>query len=126
VAFAYEVLEWMEALMRNLALAILTIGIVSPAAAQMYDPAYPVCLRPGRPDHLLRMQLHVAASVQRVGIGPRGTSASPIHISRARSSQRVIGGIAGSTKVNRIGRRTAYAMVASLLFAIVWQVLRWL
>jgi hypothetical protein len=35
----------MEALMRNLALAILTIGIVSPAAAQMYDPAYPVCLR---------------------------------------------------------------------------------
>jgi Protein of unknown function (DUF3551) len=31
--------------MRILALAILTIGMVSPAAAQMYDPAYPVCLR---------------------------------------------------------------------------------
>lgn len=33
--------------MRILALAILLIGIVStgPAAAQMYDPAYPVCLR---------------------------------------------------------------------------------
>ncbi|WP_084030968.1 DUF3551 domain-containing protein [Bradyrhizobium paxllaeri] len=33
--------------MRILALAILAIGMVSirPAAAQMYDPAYPVCLR---------------------------------------------------------------------------------
>jgi hypothetical protein len=32
--------------MRILALAILAIGMVSigPAAAQMYDPAYPVCL----------------------------------------------------------------------------------
>ena len=32
--------------MRNLALAILAIGTVSiaPAAAQTYDPAYPVCL----------------------------------------------------------------------------------
>ena len=32
--------------MRILALAILAIGIVSigPAAAQTYDPAYPVCL----------------------------------------------------------------------------------
>jgi hypothetical protein len=36
-----------EALMRILALAILAIGMVSigPAAAQTYDPAYPVCLR---------------------------------------------------------------------------------
>jgi hypothetical protein len=35
-----------EALMRILALAILAIGMVSigPAAAQTYDPAYPVCL----------------------------------------------------------------------------------
>ena len=34
-----------EALMRILALAILAIGMVSigPAAAQTYDPAYPVC-----------------------------------------------------------------------------------
>jgi Protein of unknown function (DUF3551) len=33
--------------MRILALAILAIGTTSigPAAAQMYDPAYPVCLR---------------------------------------------------------------------------------
>ena len=33
--------------MRILALAILAIGTVSigPAAAQTYDPAYPVCLR---------------------------------------------------------------------------------
>ena len=32
--------------MRILAFAILAIGTVSigPAAAQMYDPAYPVCL----------------------------------------------------------------------------------
>jgi Protein of unknown function (DUF3551) len=36
----------MEVLMRIPALAILAIGTVSigPAAAQMYDPAYPVCL----------------------------------------------------------------------------------
>jgi Protein of unknown function (DUF3551) len=46
VAFEYEVLEPKEALMRILALAILVIGVVSigPAAAQTYDPAYPVCL----------------------------------------------------------------------------------
>jgi Protein of unknown function (DUF3551) len=36
-----------EVLMRILAFAILAIGTVSigPAAAQMYDPAYPVCLQ---------------------------------------------------------------------------------
>ena len=36
--------------MRILALAILAIGTVSigPAAAQKYDPAYPVCLRRAR------------------------------------------------------------------------------
>ena len=36
----------MEVLTRILAFAILAIGTVSigPAAAQMYDPAYPVCL----------------------------------------------------------------------------------
>jgi hypothetical protein len=50
-------------------------------------------------------------------------SASSIHISVARKSPPVIGGIAGSTKVNRIGRRTAYAMLVILLVAIVWQVL---
>jgi hypothetical protein len=35
-----------EALMRILALAIFAFGMVSigPAAAQTYDPAYPVCL----------------------------------------------------------------------------------
>ena len=61
--------------MRILALAILAIGMVSigPAAAQTYDPAYPVCLRVYERDQLLRMQLHVAASVQRVGIGTRST-----------------------------------------------------
>ena len=63
--------------MRILALAILAIGTVSigPAAAQTYDPAYPVCLHKYGQGavQLLRLQLHVAASVQRVGIGPRGT-----------------------------------------------------
>src|SRR5450755_319896 len=65
-----------EALMRIPALAILTIATVltaAPVRAQTYDPAYPVCLHVyqwgGVP--LLRLQLHVAASVQRVGIGPR-------------------------------------------------------
>ena len=48
-------------------------------------------------------------------------SASSIRISRAR--KRVIGGIAGSTKVNRIGRRFAYAMLVIVARAIVWQVL---
>jgi hypothetical protein len=59
--------------MRILALAILAIGTVSigPAPAQTYDPALPARVRPG--DKLLRMPLHVAASVQRVGIRPRGT-----------------------------------------------------
>ena len=56
-----------------------------------------------RPDPVLRMPLHIAASVQRVGIA--GST------------------IAGSTKVNRIGRRTAYAMLVILVLAIVWQAL---
>jgi hypothetical protein len=61
--------------MRILALAILAIGTVSigPAAAQTYDPAYPACLHVHPGGQLLRMPLHVATSVQRVGIGPRGT-----------------------------------------------------
>jgi len=62
--------------MRILALAILAIGTVSIAlaAAQTYDPAYPVCLHVYSPGgQLLRMPLHIAASMQRGGIGPRGT-----------------------------------------------------
>jgi hypothetical protein len=58
----------------------------------------------------------------------------PLHVTQCnasasgRSAQCVInpyciGGIAGSTKVNRIGRKTAYAMLVILLVAIVWQVL---
>jgi hypothetical protein len=58
------------------ALAIFAIGAASivPAAAQTHDPAYPVCLqglRAGGQQH--RLQLHVAPSVQRDGIGPLGT-----------------------------------------------------
>ena len=60
--------------MRILALAIFVIGTVSiePAAAQTYDPAYPVCLHAYGliGEQLVRLQLHVAASVQHVGIGP--------------------------------------------------------
>jgi len=42
-----------DALMRILAFAILAIGIVSigPAAAQTYDPAYPVCLHAYRANY---------------------------------------------------------------------------
>ena len=62
--------------MRIPALAILTIGIVSTGAPAGPDvrsglSGLPACVRPG--GRLLRMPLHVAASVQRVGIGPRGT-----------------------------------------------------
>jgi hypothetical protein len=61
--------------MRILALAILAIGTVSigPAAAQTYDPAYPVCLHVYGRANYYETALHVAASVQLVGIGPRGT-----------------------------------------------------
>jgi hypothetical protein len=62
--------------MRGLALAILAIGaasIAGPAAAQTYAPGLSGLPARVRTGHLLRMPLHVAASVQRVGIGPRGT-----------------------------------------------------
>jgi hypothetical protein len=57
--------------MRILALAILAMGIASigPAAAQTYDPVDPVCLRLYDSDQILRMPLHVAASMQRVASG---------------------------------------------------------
>jgi len=59
-----------------MALVILAIGKVSigpAAAAQTYDPAYPALpLRVPQGGQLLRMPLHVAASVQRIGIGPCG------------------------------------------------------
>ena len=61
--------------MRILALAILAIGAASaaaPAQAQTYDPNYPVCLHVYGQDQLLRMHLYVAASMQRVGLGPLG------------------------------------------------------
>ena len=63
--------------MRIPALAILAIATVltaAPARAQTYDPAYPVCLQGLRPERQqYRLQLHVAPSVQRDGIGPLGT-----------------------------------------------------
>jgi hypothetical protein len=61
--------------MRIRALAIFAIGTISagPAAAPTYDPAYPglPARVPKLGRQLLRMRLYVAASVQRVGIGPR-------------------------------------------------------
>ena len=59
--------------MRILALAILAIATVSigPAAAQTYDPGLSGLPAQVRTGHLLRMPLHAAASVQRVGVGPR-------------------------------------------------------
>ena len=60
--------------MRILALAILAIGSISigPAAAQTYDPGYPVCLHVYGPINYYDCTLHDAASMQRVGIGPLG------------------------------------------------------
>ena len=61
--------------MRSLALAILAIGTVSvagPAAAQTYAPGLSGLSARVRTGHLLRMPLHVAGSVQRVGIRPPG------------------------------------------------------
>jgi hypothetical protein len=54
----------------------------------------PACVRPGGQ---LRVRLHVAASVQRVGIG-RAAQCIINPYFRARNSPRVIGGIAASTK----------------------------
>jgi len=73
--------------MRILALAILAIGAISaaaPARAQTYGAGYPVCLhwpaspipilsaRPSRSPPAVWVQLYVAASMQRVGLGPLG------------------------------------------------------
>ena len=62
--------------MRILALAIFVIGTVSigPAAAQTYDPAYPVCLQVySRMGSYYYECSYTSLSVQRVGIGPLGT-----------------------------------------------------
>jgi len=60
--------------MRVLALAILAIGIISIGRGRpdlrSGLSGLPARVRPGQ---LLRMPLHVAAPVQRDGIGPRGT-----------------------------------------------------
>ena len=83
--------------MRFLALAI---GIVSigPAAAQTYDPAYPVCLHAYGPAPTTNAATRRCLSATRRHRAARH-SASSIHILQARKRPRVIGGIAGSTKV---------------------------
>jgi hypothetical protein len=57
------------------ALAIFAIGAASivPAAAQTYNPAYPVCLQGYGPAGNNIDCSYIAPSVQRVGIGPLGT-----------------------------------------------------
>ena len=60
--------------MRSLALAILAIGTVSvagPAAAQTYAPGYPVCLHVYGPATYYECR-YLAGSVQRDGVGPLG------------------------------------------------------
>src|SRR5712672_2599252 len=92
-----------EILMRILALAILAIGTVSigPAAAQTYEPAYPVCLHKYG---LVGATITIAATRRCLSATRRHRaarhSASSIHISRARKSPRndIIGGILASTK----------------------------
>ena len=94
--------------MRILALAILAIGTVSigPAAAQTYDPAYPVCLHVyNRGANYYECRCLSATRRHRAA----QHSASSIHISRARKSLRVIVGIAASTKV--VWRRSPAAIL---------------
>ena len=61
--------------MRVLTMAILTAAAVAaaaPAQAQTYDPHYPVCMAGLWQDQLFRLPLHLAAAMQRHGIGPLG------------------------------------------------------
>ena len=89
--------------MRILALAILAIGTVSigPAAAQKYDPAYPVCLHKYG---LGGSTITIAATRRCLSATRRHRaarhSATSIPISRARKSpgSDIIGGILASTK----------------------------
>jgi hypothetical protein len=107
--------------MRILALAILAIGTVSigPAAAQTYDPAYPVCLHVyGRANYYECRSTRRCLSATRRHRAARH-SASSIHISRARKSPRVIGGIAASTKAlaqTKTRRREPAALPSGGLF----------
>ena len=84
--------------MRILALAILAIGRVSigPAAAQMYDPAYPVCLYVYKGANYYECRYtslpQCNASASGAGLG-----ASSIRILRARKRPQIIGGIAAPT-----------------------------
>jgi hypothetical protein len=90
------------------ALAILTFATALtavPARAQMYDPAYPVCLhvynRGATITNAATRRCLSAARRHRAGLH----SASSIHILRARKSLRVIGGIAASTQTCRRNER---------------------
>jgi hypothetical protein len=99
--------------MRILALAILVIGVVSigPAAAQTYDPAYPVCLHvyarganyyECRYTSLPQCNATASGRAAQCVVNPYFAGAEePAGYRRHRRS----------TKVNRIGRRTAYAML---------------
>jgi hypothetical protein len=94
--------------MRIQALAIFAIGTVSigPAAAQRYDPAYPVCLQVyGRGAPITNATTRRCLSATRRHRASRHSALS-IHISRARKCPRVIGGIA-KRKAAGANRRAA-------------------
>jgi len=85
--------------MRILALAIFAIGMISigPAAAQTYDPAYPVCLRV----HAHYYECSYTSLPQcNASASGRAAQCFIIHILRVRKSPRVIGDIAAPTKAN--------------------------
>src|ERR1700756_1177789 len=100
----------MEVLMRILAFAILAIGTVSigPAAAQMYDPAYPVCLHvwDTGADYYECSYKRCPSATRRHRAARLG--ASSIRILRARNCPQIIGGVATPTK----GAPTACAEAA--------------
>jgi hypothetical protein len=113
-----------ETLMRILALAIFVIGTVSigPAAAQRYDPAYPVCLHVyGRGPTITNAATRRCLSATRRHRAAR-QSASTIHISRARKRlwrQHIIGIIAASTNpapAFPAGRGGQYGSLQNLIF----------
>ena len=82
--------------MRILALAIVMASI-GPAAAQTYDPAYPVCLQVYGPATYYECRYTSLPHATRQQRAARH-SASSIHISAARKGPAVISGIAGSTE----------------------------
>src|SRR6267142_7011853 len=109
--------------MHILSLPILAIGMVSigPAASQTYDPAYPVCLHvyarganyyECRYTSLPQCNATASGRAAQCVINPYFAGAQ--EPAGYRRHRRIY-------KVNRVGRRTAYAMLVILAHAIDWQ-----